>query len=163
MKETRFKQTEIGEIPEDWEVKKIGDICITSSGGTPSRNNKLYYVGNIKWFTTSELKDCELEDSIEHISEEALNNSSAKIFQQNTLLMAMYGATIGRLGILKMPAATNQACCAIASKNIDIKYLYYDLLFNRERIISLGSGAGQPNISQAIVKNFIISWNRALP
>ena len=157
-KSTAYKHTELGEIPEDWEVKKLVDLAITSSGGTPSRENLSFYKGNIKWFTTTELKDCRLYESEEHISNLALESSSAKIFPAGTLLMAMYGATIGRLGILECEAATNQACCAIMTKDIDSLYLYYNLLHSRDYIVSLGSGAGQPNISQEIVKNLNISF-----
>ncbi len=155
-KSTEYKQTELGLIPEDWEVKQLGDFSTTSSGGTPSREIKDFYTGNIKWFTTTELKDCLLYDSMEHITQEAINRSSAKIFPKKTLLIAMYGATIGRLGILNYPAATNQACCAIFTQNMIVLYLYYFLLNNREKIISMGCGAGQPNISQEIVKKILI-------
>ncbi len=152
-----MKQTEIGLIPDDWEVKKLETIALTASGGTPLRSNKSFYTGNVRWFTTSELKDCFLNDSNEHISQEAVFSSSAKIFPKQTLLMAMYGATIGRLGILNYPAATNQACCAIIPEHDDVLYLYYYLLHNRESIAAMGCGAGQPNISQEIIKNLLIS------
>ena len=155
---TEFKMTEIGLIPEDWEVKRLGEVCETSSGGTPSRSNLSYYDGNIKWFTTTELQDCNLYDSNEHISRDALKKSSAKIFPCGTLLMAMYGATIGRLGVLRTEAATNQACCAIFCGNlIDTVYTYYYLYHSRLAIIEKGCGAGQPNISQEIVRSLWIS------
>lgn len=138
---------------EPWVEKKLGEIAETSSGGTPSRNNGSFYNGTVKWFTTTELKDCLLFDSYEHITENAIKFSSAKVFPKGTLLMAMYGATIGRLGILQDDAATNQACCAIlASKSIDTKFLFYYLYKQRDSIVSLGCGAGQPNISQQIVQ-----------
>lgn len=138
---------------EPWVEKKLGEIAETSSGGTPSRSNGSFYNGTIKWFTTTELKDCLLFDSNEHITENAMKFSSAKVFPKGTLLMAMYGATIGRLGILQDNAATNQACCAIlASKSINTKFLFYYLYKQRDNIVSLGSGAGQPNISQQIVQ-----------
>ena len=156
MKETKFKQTEIGMIPDDWEVKRLGELCNTASGGTPSRENPKNYIGNIKWFTTSELKDCYLYDSNEHISESALNTSSAKLFMPGTLLIAMYGATIGKLGIIETEAATNQACCAITCKKIHRDFLYYCLYCDRDNIISQGYGAGQPNISQNTVKELKI-------
>mgnify|MGYP003418285455 CR=1 FL=1 len=152
-----MKQTEVGLIPDDWEVKKLETIALTASGGTPLRSNKSFYTGNVRWFTTSELKDCFLNDSNEHISQEAVFSSSAKIFPKQTLLMAMYGATIGRLGILNYSAATNQACCAIIPEHDDVLYLYYYLLHNRESIVAMGCGAGQPNISQEIIKNLLIS------
>lgn len=152
MKETRFKQTEIGLVPEEWRVVRLGEVCKTSSGGTPSRSTTNYYRGNIPWVTTSELKDDWIFDSKEHISEDAVSQSSAKVFESGTLLMAMYGATIGRLGILKIDAATNQACCAISSSKASLLYLFYHLLYKRKEIVALGCGAGQPNISQDIVK-----------
>lgn len=153
MKETRFKQTEIGLIPEDWEVVPISKVAETSSGGTPSRDVKRYYKGNIRWITTSELKDSRIYDSIEHITEEAIQNSSAKIFPKGTVLIAMYGATIGKLGILEVNSTTNQACCAIICNDIKNIYLFYYLFFIRKEIILQGCGAGQPNISQNIVKH----------
>lgn len=156
MKETKFKQTEVGMIPCDWMVESLANIANTASGGTPSRSNEAFYKGSIKWFTTTELKDCNLYDSVEHISKQAVECSSAKIFPKDTLLMAMYGATIGKLGLLKCDAATNQACCAIFPKKTDVLYLYYFLLHNRENIIAMGCGAGQPNVSQEIVKKINI-------
>lgn len=139
------------EFTEPWVYRKISEIATTSSGGTPSRSIPNYYYGDIKWFTTTELKDNYLYDSVEHITREALNNSSAKMFSANTILMAMYGATIGKLGVLKEPSTTNQACCAIKCNDIVEIFLFYILLYNRKSIIAKGCGAGQPNISQAIV------------
>lgn len=139
------------EFTEPWVYRKISEIATTSSSGTPSRSIPNYYYGDIKWFTTTELKDNYLYDSVEHITREALNNSSAKMFSANTILMAMYGATIGKLGVLKEPSTTNQACCAIKCNDIVEIFLFYILLYNRKSIIEKGCGAGQPNISQAIV------------
>lgn len=137
-----------------WEGVRLGDVVNTSSGGTPSREIVRYYEGNIPWITTSELNDCRIYDSIEHITNEAIKNSSAKMFPAGTILMAMYGATIGKLGILEVESTTNQACCAMmCTSRVFNLYLYYYLLSIRDEIISLGSGAGQPNISQQIVKN----------
>jgi type I restriction enzyme S subunit len=148
--------TEVGFIPNDWIVEPLANIANTASGGTPSRSKETFYKGPIKWFTTTELRDCNLYDSVEHISKQAVECSSAKIFPKDTLLMAMYGATIGKLGLLKCDAATNQACCAIFPKKTDVLYLYYFLLYNRENIIAMGCGAGQPNVSQEIVKKINI-------
>lgn len=154
MKTTKFKMTELGPIPKDWEVKRLGDVVETSSGGTPSRARPDFFQGTIKWFTTTELLDNKLYDSLEHISHEALKNSSAKIFPPKTLLMAMYGATIGRLGILQNHASTNQACCAIfCGDTLFSDYAYYYLYHLRQNIIERGCGAGQPNISQEIVRS----------
>ena len=152
MIETKFKKSEVGLIPEEWEVKTFENICSTKSGGTPSREIKEYYKGNIPWVTTGELNDGDLYDTTEHISESALQHSSAKVFPSGTLLMAMYGATIGKLGITQVEAATNQACCAIFLKEDYQKYVFYKLLFDRPQLIAKGYGAGQPNISQAVIK-----------
>lgn len=144
-------KTRLKGFSERWVYRKISEIATTSSGGTPSRSIPSYYYGDIKWFTTTELKDNYLYDSVEHITREALNNSSAKMFSANTILMAMYGATIGKLGVLKEPSTSNQACCAIKCNDIVEIFLFYILLYNRKSIIEKGCGAGQPNISQAIV------------
>lgn len=150
-------KTSLSNKSANWREERLGDIVHTSSGGTPSREVEEYYKGTIPWITTSELNDCHLYDSIEHITDEAVRNSSAKKFPRGTVLMAMYGATIGKLGILETESTTNQACCAmLCTPEVNNLYLFYYLLFNREEIVSLGSGAGQPNISQTIVKNLII-------
>jgi type I restriction enzyme S subunit len=142
-------------LPKGWEMKKLSDLYNTSSGGTPKRDNPNYYDGNIKWFRTNELQDNFLIDSELHISDDALKNSSAKLFPKNTVLMAMYGATIGRLGVLTEEASTNQACCGIIpiSEEFGNSYIYYWLLKNREHILSLRMGAAQENISQTIIKD----------
>ncbi|EES71713.1 type I restriction modification DNA specificity domain protein [Paenibacillus sp. oral taxon 786 str. D14] len=138
----------------EWIEKKIHEIGDTSSGGTPSRSVPTYFNGNIPWVTTSELNDNYIRSTAEKITSEALNNSSAKLFPKGTVLMAMYGATIGKLGILDVDATTNQACCALFfNKDIDSVFMYFLLLYHRTEIIELGSGAGQPNISQMIIRN----------
>ena len=153
-----YKMTDVGEIPEDWEVKSIGEIAKTTSGGTPSREDDSLYIGKNRWFTTSELNDGYIYDSIEHISDEAIKITTARIVPANSILMAMYGATIGKLAIITKESSTNQACCAImVNSDIVMKYVFYNLLFLRQNIIELGVGAGQPNISQSIVRSIHIS------
>ena len=95
------------EIPQGWEVKTLGEIALTTSGGTPSRKNMEYWNGNIKWLKSGELNDDYIKDSEESITQKGLDNSSAKIFQKGTLLIALYGATIGKLGILDIDLSTN--------------------------------------------------------
>ena len=153
MQQLLFGKKRLKGFTEPWVEKKLGDVAETASGGTPSRSNIDYYKGRICWFTTSELTDNYLHDSNEHITNEALLCSSAKLFPSGTLLIAMYGATIGRLGVLCTVAATNQACCAINCQKIDTIFLFHLLLLNRPNIIELGCGAGQPNISQDIVRS----------
>ena len=152
-----FRNTEIGRIPIEWRVVKIEDIAQTSSGGTPSRAKREYYAGNIPWVKSSELKDNVIYETEEKITKEGLQNSSAKIFPKGTLLIAMYGATVGKTGILGIDAATNQAICAILpNKTFDSNFLKSYIMFRRSQLISMSSGGAQPNISQEIIRAFKI-------
>jgi type I restriction enzyme S subunit len=138
---------------EDWVKVELGKVCFTTSGGTPSRRNKEFYEGAIPWVKSGELDKGIIYDTEEHISEDAIKNSSAKIFPEGTLLIALYGATIGKLAFLGVEAATNQAICGIfKSQVIESKYLYNFLLNRRQKLISQGTGGAQPNISQTILK-----------
>jgi type I restriction enzyme, S subunit len=138
---------------EDWVSDELGNIFHTTSGGTPSRRNDDYYKGSIFWVKSGELDKGVIFDTEEKISEDAIKNSSAKIFPKGTLLIALYGATIGKLAFLGVEAATNQAICGIyKNDNINSKFLYNFLLFRRPKLISQGTGGAQPNISQTILK-----------
>jgi len=138
---------------EDWVKVELGKVCFTTSGGTPSRRNKEFYEGSIPWVKSGELDKGIIYDTEEHISEDAVKSSSAKIFPEGTLLIALYGATIGKLAFLGVEAATNQAICGIfKSQVIESKYLYNFLLNRRQKLISQGTGGAQPNISQTILK-----------
>ena len=145
------------EIPYDWVWTTLGDVGTWQSGGTPSRSNKTYYGGNIPWLKTGDLNDGLISDIPESITEEAVANSSAKINPTGSVLIAMYGATIGKLGILTFPATTNQACCACIEFNaITQLYLFYFLLSQRNEFIAKGGGGAQPNISKEIIVNTFI-------
>ena len=145
------------EIPGNWVWTTLGNIGIWQSGGTPSRSNKSYYGGNIPWLKTGDLNDGLITNIPESITEEAVANSSAKINPTGSILMAMYGATIGKLGILTFPATTNQACCAcIEYYAITQYYLFYFLLSHRDIFIAKGGGGAQPNISKEIIVNTAI-------
>ena len=155
---TEFKQSELGEIPVEWYVVAIKEVATTMSGGTPNRSNKSYYEdGTIPWVKTGELKNKYIGNVEEFITDEAIKNSSAKIIEENSVVLAMYGATIGQVSILSFPAATNQACCAvISSDKIYYEYLYYYLKSKKDYLISLGAGGAQPNISQKIIQDIKI-------
>jgi type I restriction enzyme S subunit len=141
-------------IPKHWQLKKLGDVCHTTSGGTPSRQKSSYYIGNIPWVKSGELDKGLILDTEEKISEEAVKNSSAKIFPKGTLLIALYGATIGKLAFLGVDAATNQAICGIfKNENIDSSYLYHFLFYKKPNLVKQGIGGAQPNINQGILKN----------
>ena len=135
----------------------LGSLGTWQSGGTPSRSNKSYYGGNIPWLKTGDLNDGLISDIPESITEEAFANSSAKINPTGSVLIAMYGATIGKLGILTFPATTNQACCACVEFNaITQLYLFYFLLSQRNEFVAKGGGGAQPNISKEIIVNTFI-------
>lgn len=142
----------------NWDYFKIGDIFKISSGGTPSRSKPEYFEnGNIPWVKTGDLKGIYVNFPEEKITELALANSSAKIFPKNTVLLAMYGATIGACSILPFEASTNQACAAfLPADNCNIHYLYYFLTSIKQDLINLGVGGGQPNISAGIIKEIQI-------
>jgi type I restriction enzyme S subunit len=147
----------LGDIPQGWEVTTFGEIYNTSSGGTPSRKRPEYFEGgSIDWVKSQELLDGFILGTEERITPDALENSSAKVFPSNTVLIALYGATIGMLGILADEAATNQACCAVLPKSSAFgrEFAFLTLLTNRERIVGLRLGAAQQNISQVLLRNF---------
>lgn len=139
---------------------KIKEVCKRiTSGGTPSRkNNDFYKNGTIYWIKTQELTNGNIYSAEESITEEALNNSSAKLLPINTVSIAMYGATAGNLGILKVPAATNQACAnMITNENlINYQYFFYYLLANKEKLLNLAIGAAQQNLSLETISNYEI-------
>lgn len=147
-------------LRQGYKFVTLSDYCEKiTSGGTPNRSNSSYYNGDILWIKSGELNDNYLYDSQEKITMTGLNNSSAKIFPENTLLIAMYGATIGKTAILKVEASTNQAVCAIIpTKSFDTYYLQQYFIFKRPKLLSFGMGAGQPNISQDIIKKFRIPF-----
>lgn len=146
-------------MTEDWIEVEIGEICFTTSGGTPSRNNIEFYQGSIPWVKSGELDKGIIYDTEEHISEDAVKKSSAKIFPEGSLLIALYGATIGKLAFLGVEATTNQAICGIYKNEfIDSKYLYNFLLNRKQKLISQGTGGAQPNISQTILKKLEIPF-----
>jgi type I restriction enzyme, S subunit len=135
-------------------VLKISDIADTSSGGTPNRGMIDYYNGDIPWVKSGELKDDLITTCDEFITEAGLKNSSAKLFPKGTLLVAMYGANIGKTGVLDFDATTNQAVCAIFPKvNISNEYLFWYFKQQRIDFIAVGKGGAQPNISQTIINN----------
>lgn len=143
-------------LPRGWKWVRLGDIGEWKSGSTPSRSNSKYYNGNIPWLKTGELKDNFIYDSQEKISELALKETSLRLNKPGDVLIAMYGATIGKLGILKVEATTNQACCACTPFNgVYNKFLFYYLRSIRQILKSKAAGGAQPNISREKIVNTI--------
>lgn len=132
---------------------KLGDIFEIGSGGTPSKSHPEYYGGDIPWVKTGDLKNEYLYEVEDFITEEGLKNSAAKVYEADTVLIAMYGATIGATSILKINACTNQACAAI-KKNEQVipEYLYYFLRSKKKKFVKDGVGGAQPNISAGYLK-----------
>ena len=151
-----YKSTDIGVIPEDWEANKLGDIAVISSGGTPSRNNPSYWNGDIPWITTTRIDFNTIFYSDEFITQLGLHNSSAKLYDENTLLMAMYGQgkTRGKIAILGIKAAINQACASIRiNQNHHNKYVFYYLLSKYEAIRILSNTGNQENLNGNLIKD----------
>lgn len=148
----------LNKINSRYEIVKLGDICCTASGGTPLSNKEEYYLnGNILWLTSGEVANGYIYNTKHRITESGLLNSSAKIFPVDTVVVAMYGATAGQVGIIKSEMATNQAVCGIfPDKKIVPEYLYYVLKSLKDKMIASSVGGAQPNISQKIIRNLEI-------
>lgn len=148
----------LGEIPEHWEVKRLSWCFeIIGSGTTPKAGKEEYYFnGKFNWLLTGDLTDGEVWETSKKITQQALNDhSSLKKYPENSIVMAMYGATIGKLGILKIPTTVNQACCVMGKPiHFDYVFAFYLLLAARKEIINMSYGGGQPNISQELIKSF---------
>ena len=143
------------EIPDGWMWVRLGNCGSWGSGATPSRTNPEYYGGTIPWLKTGDLNDGIIKEIPEYITELALRKTSVRLNPPGSVLMAMYGATIGKLGILARPATTNQACCAcIPYSGIYNKYLFFFLLTSRKSFIKMGEGGAQPNISKEKIVNY---------
>ena len=139
------------------EIVRLGDICHTTSGGTPSRSRQDFFGGNIPWVKSGNLNDGVVREVDEYITQAGLESSSAKMFASGTLLIAMYGATVGKLGILGIGAATNQAVCGIQpDSRLDRDFLFHFLLHRREALVAKSVGGAQPNISQAIIRDTLL-------
>ena len=146
------------EIPKGWTSAKIKDAAHTYSGGTPTSTNSKYYDGgNIPWINSGELNNPIITSTTNYITEEGLNNSSAKLYPQDTVLVALYGATAGKVSLLSFEACSNQAVCGVIPQNkIMTTYIRYYLSSLYEHFITLSSGSARDNISQDTIKNTIL-------
>ena len=143
------------DIPDSWRWARLGNIGDWGAGATPARTNNQYYGGNIPWLKTGELNNDTVYDSEEHITDDALKNCSLRYCHIGDVLIAMYGATIGKLAIAGVPLTTNQACCACTPyEGIYNLYLFYFLMEEKDNFTQMGFGGAQPNISkEKIVKH----------
>ena len=137
------------DIPDSWEWVRLGNIGDWGAGATPSRTHPEYYGGNIPWLKTGDLTDSYIDTIPETITELALEKTSVRLNPAGSVLIAMYGATIGKLGILSIAATTNQACCAcFPLGGMNNRYLFYFLMAQKPLFIKQGEGGAQPNISK---------------
>jgi type I restriction enzyme S subunit len=141
------------ELPVGWIETELGKIAEWGSGGTPNRNEVKYYNGDIPWIKTGDLNDSIITDASEFITDLGLKHSSAKLFPKGSIILAMYGATIGKTAKLGIDAATNQACAiAQTHKIVNPDFLHYYLKAEKQNFIDKGKGGAQPNISQTVIK-----------
>lgn len=143
------------DIPENWEWVRLTEVGSWGAGATPSRSHPEYYNGGIPWLKTGDLNDGVISSTSETISQAGADNSSVRFNQPGNILIAMYGATIGKLGIAGISLTTNQACCGCKTfDGIYNWYLFYYLLAMRPLLIDQGSGGAQPNISKTKIEKF---------
>lgn len=145
-------------IPENWEVKKLSEIAKTYSGGTPKSTELKYYEnGSIPWINSGELNKPLIIKAEHFITKEGLSNSSAKFYPENTVLIAMYGATVGKTSLLAFPATSNQAICGVISNDeIFCYYMYFLISSLGAHYIMLSTGSARDNISQDVIKNTMV-------
>ena len=143
------------EIPEGWVVEKIEDIAQTGSGGTPKSTNSSYYTdGEVPWINSGELSQTVITSTSNFITEEGLKNSNAKLFPSGTILVAMYGATAGKVSFLSFEASTNQAICAIMLSDVRMRYYLKNVIEDLyQYLVNLSTGSARDNLSQDMIKN----------
>jgi type I restriction enzyme S subunit len=147
-------------VPKGWDIAPLGTVAAVRSGGTPSRSTPEYWGGDIPWVTTTEVKGETITTAHEFITRRGLERSAARLESPGTILIALYGQgpTRGRVGILGIEAATNQACAAIAPRSgLLAKFLFYFLNGNYDTIRGLSNKGSQDNLSGALVKQFPIA------
>lgn len=150
-----FKQTEIGEVPSGWEIKRLEEVAVVSSGGTPSRTEPAYWGGDIPWVKTGEVNYRAIRETEEYLTSRGVEESAAKLLPPGTVLMAMYGQgrTRGRVAWLEVSATANQACAAIESDDaMSVRFVYHVLSSMYESIRSIGNEGSQKNLNLGLIK-----------
>ena len=144
------------EIPSSWTWTRMGQIGDWGAGSTPPRSNQDYYGGNILWLKTGELNNCIVYDTEEKITQRAIQECSLRMNKIGNVLIAMYGATIGKLAIVGKELTTNQACCGCTPYVVYNWFLFYFLMANRDTFVNKGEGGAQPNISRVKLVEHLI-------
>jgi restriction endonuclease S subunit len=139
-------------------TRRLHEIASTGSGGTPSRHNPTFFGGTIPWIKSGDLTDGLINKVDEFITDDGLNNSAARVFPAGTIVVALYGATVGKTGILAYPAASNQAVCAVVPRDESVvsRYIFWFLRYKRRDFLDQSFGGAQPNISQSLLRSVII-------
>ena len=165
MAETLFRQWFVVEAGEDWEETTLGEVIETTSGGTPSRKNMNFYENGVySWVKSKELTGSFILETEEHISDAALEKSSAKLLPKHSVLIAMYGATVGEYSIISNQMTCNQAICALKpNSNYPYTFLFMFVKVMKEEIINMAVGSAQQNISQILIKSLpIVAPNKKI-
>jgi type I restriction enzyme S subunit len=155
----KFKDSPLGKIPEEWEVVRLGEVVHSFAGGTPNREIAEFYNGGIKWLKSGEINRKYIFFTEETLSPKGLKSSNAKWVPENTVVIAMYGATAGQIGIIKDRMTTNQAVLAVViidKQKVFYEYLYYSLSEFVVMLLSNLQGSGQPNLSKNIIDSLLI-------
>ena len=160
MKQQKLKQTEIGMIPKDWEIKPIGEFSEVRTGGTPSTKNKEFWNGNIKWMSSGEIHHKFVYDTEKKITQKGMESSNAKILPENSVVVALngQGKTKGTVAILKVPATCNQSlACIIPSKDVvNYLYLFYNLDNRYMEIRRYGGMKGREGLNLSIIRKLSV-------
>jgi type I restriction enzyme S subunit len=157
---TEFKDSPLGRIPKSWEVKKLGELCKTYAGGTPNRGKSKYYInGTIPWVKSGEVNNRNIEYAEEKVTDIALKETSIRMMAPNSILVALYGATAGEVGILRISACSNQAVLSVnsISNQLTNLYTYYYIKSSAKKMLSLVQGSGQPNLSKKVIDGMWVS------
>jgi type I restriction enzyme, S subunit len=155
-----YKQTEVGLIPEDWNVSSLSNFASVGSGGTPSRSIPEYWNGEIPWLTTTQIDFNIINSANEFITKEGLKNSAAKVYEAGTLLMAMYGQgkTRGKVAIMGFPASINQACAALSiADSVSKLFVFHNLSSRYQEIRELSNTGNQENLNSYLIKNILLA------
>lgn len=147
------------EIPEGWGVEKVSEIAKTGSGGTPKSTTAEYYSnGTIPWVNSGELNKSIIISTTNYITEFGLKNSSAKLFPADSILIAMYGATAGKVSFLAFESSTNQAICAVTLDDNRLKYYFKFFIEDLySHLVTLSSGSARDNLSQELIRNLLMT------
>ena len=153
--EIRFKADDGGDFP-DWEEKRLGDLTKVIVGGTPSTSNESYWKnGSVPWLSSGGINDGNVTKASKLITQDGLDNSSAKLMPKGTTLLAMTGATLGRVGYLLIETSGNQSVAGLVpNHNFYSKFLFYTLFKNKQTILSMAGGAAQAGVNKATIESF---------